>query len=296
MKRIIYLSLLFICTNSFAQTVTIPDVNFFNALKAAGVDQNNDNQIQTSEAAGVTKLILHGKSISDLTGIEAFTALHYLSCETNQLSSLNITANTLLDTLLCNDNQITSLNLSANTVLKKINCGSNLFITLDLSANTELRWLDCKSKSISSINVTNSTQLSYLDIGYTSLQTVDLSNNAALETLLCILDTSLISLDVSRNVILNSLNASLCKNLHHICVNPNQMGTKVSSWTKDTTCSWDTSCSTLGIEELQAYNTHHIITHIYDILGNELNSIADYKGIIIYQYEDGSTKKVLRID
>lgn len=50
--------------------------------------------------------------ISDLTGVEAFTALTGLQCSYNQLTSLDVAQNILLRKLMCNtNNQLTCLNV-----------------------------------------------------------------------------------------------------------------------------------------------------------------------------------------
>ena len=56
-------------------TVTIPDANFKAALVAdTEINTNGDGEIQCAEAAAWTGTIdVSSKTISDLTGIEAFT-------------------------------------------------------------------------------------------------------------------------------------------------------------------------------------------------------------------------------
>ena len=62
----------------------------------------------TSDINTVTNLDISSSDISDLTGIEDFTALTELRCYYNQL---DVSANTVLDTLECNDNNLTSLDV-----------------------------------------------------------------------------------------------------------------------------------------------------------------------------------------
>jgi Leucine-rich repeat (LRR) protein len=44
-------------------------------------------------------------NISNLKGIEAFTALTYLNCSYNQLTSLDVSKNAALTTLVCDGNK-----------------------------------------------------------------------------------------------------------------------------------------------------------------------------------------------
>ena len=75
---------------SFGQNVYIPDANFKNYLVTnSSINTNGDSEIQVSEASAFTDTInCNNLNISDLTGIEAFTALTYLFCTYNNLTSL----------------------------------------------------------------------------------------------------------------------------------------------------------------------------------------------------------------
>ena len=52
--------------------------------------------VVTDSINSVTVLNVSNDSISNLTGIEDFTALTYLHCSSNQLTSLNVSNNTAL--------------------------------------------------------------------------------------------------------------------------------------------------------------------------------------------------------
>jgi hypothetical protein len=100
------LPLLYGC-NQNEKIVNIPDVNFKAYLVGnTAINTNGDNQIQVSEAAAFTGTIYcQSMGISNLTGIEAFTALTELWCGENQLTSLNVSQNTALTTLYCDENK-----------------------------------------------------------------------------------------------------------------------------------------------------------------------------------------------
>ena len=82
-------------------------------------------------------------SITDLKGIEYFTALTSLNCVYNQLTSLDVSKNTVLTSLYCSKNQLTSLDVSKNTVLTLLECVYNQLTSLDISKNTTLTDLSC---------------------------------------------------------------------------------------------------------------------------------------------------------
>ena len=59
----------------------------------------------TANINSVDSLFLEDKNISDLIGVEAFTALTYLYCKSNKLTSLDVSKNTALTYLNCGGNQ-----------------------------------------------------------------------------------------------------------------------------------------------------------------------------------------------
>ena len=109
----------------FAQKTYIPDDKFEQALIGLGYDTTLDDSVLTANISSITSLDVYDKQISDLTGIEAFTALTSLMVSKNQLTSINITNNTALTWLSCYDNKLTSLDVSANTALTYLECNTN---------------------------------------------------------------------------------------------------------------------------------------------------------------------------
>ena len=84
------------------QFTAIPDTNFEQVLIDLGHDSGApDGQVLTANISGVDSLDVDNKSITDLTGIAGFTALTYLDCSDNQLTSLDVTRNTALTYLSC---------------------------------------------------------------------------------------------------------------------------------------------------------------------------------------------------
>ncbi|HNW99584.1 MAG TPA: hypothetical protein PKK00_14350 [Bacteroidales bacterium] len=199
----------FIALTTNAQIVNIPDANFKAALIAPpnNVDINHDSEIQLSEAQVITWLRLNNKSISDLTGIETFTALYQLECDSNQLTSLNVTQNTALFDLECDYNQLTSLDVSQNTALAGLYCSYNQLTSLDVSKNIALEALYFSSNKLTSIDVTNNTALQQLCCAYDSLLTsiIGANNKSALSLVVFQYNTQLTSLDVSNDPALTDL-------------------------------------------------------------------------------------------
>ncbi|MEM6718974.1 MAG: hypothetical protein AAF611_06660 [Bacteroidota bacterium] len=183
----------------------IPDANFEAELVALGYDNvSGDGQVLTSLIETVTTLDVSSKNISDLTGIEDFTALVTLNCEANTLTALDISSNTALETLLAQNNQIAALDISQNTSLKNIDVGNNPIPSLNLSNNSQITKLECNGTNITTLDITNLTQLDFIEAHNTSISTLDLSQNTILR-FANLLNTNLSTLDVSANIGLTTL-------------------------------------------------------------------------------------------
>lgn len=129
MKKTITLLALFLASNlGFSQTVNIPDSNFKNALlsNTHSIDTNNDGEIQVSEAhAWTNPIVVSGKNITDLTGIEAFINTPILACDGNKLTTLNLRYNTKLTMLFAMGNQLEKLVLTHNNQLQTLYAYNN---------------------------------------------------------------------------------------------------------------------------------------------------------------------------
>ena len=189
-----------------AQNVNIPDSNFKATLVAnLSINTNGDTEIQVSEAT-----IFNGtlnacyKRISDLTGIEAFTALHILSCCGNTLNNLDVSKNTALTVLECYSNSLNSLDVTKNIALTNLDCSSNSISSLDVTKNIALTYLSCGFNSLSSLDVSKNIALTDLFCSHNSLNSLDVSKNIPLTILSCGTN-SISSLDVSKNTALELL-------------------------------------------------------------------------------------------
>ena len=140
---ILALPLLVGCDNVI---LPIPDAKFKAYLVGnKDINRNGDKEIQLREARNFNGAIeCIDMNISDLTGIEAFTALTSLNCGFNKLTSLDVSKNTALTYLGCSDNQLKSLDVSKNTALTYLGCSVNQLISLNVSKNTALTQLNCE--------------------------------------------------------------------------------------------------------------------------------------------------------
>ena len=171
------------CNNDYTY---VPDDNFEQALIDLGYDSGAlNNFVPTANINTITNLDLSNKSISDMTGIEDFVALTVLNCDTNNLSSINVSTLTALDNLNVSHNQLTTIDLSNNTALRYLFCGYNQFSTLNLGNNTALKKLSCYVNQITTLELDNNGALERLKCQNNQLQTLELSLNTALTLLTC---------------------------------------------------------------------------------------------------------------
>ena len=189
------------------------------------------------------------RGIANLSGIEAFTSLTYLSCWSNELTSLDFSSNTELTYLDCNGNELTALNVSANTVLTELNCATNKLTSLDVSSNTVLTELNCGGNELTSLDVSANTVLTELNCGGNELTSLDVSANKKLTRLLCS-NGQLTGLNVK-----NGNNTSLFIN---VSINPNLSCIQVDdasniprAWTKDATAIYSEDCSALSNKDFK---------------------------------------------
>jgi hypothetical protein len=187
MKKLIPLPFLFCVILAHSQNVNIPDANFKSALLAnIAINTNNDGEIQVSEAAAYTGSInVTSSGISDLAGIEAFTAITGLDCSYNELVSLNVSQNTSLTSLSCGNNHLTALSVSANTGLTTLDCSVNQLASLNVASNTSLSVLGCNNNQLTSLNLSANTALTILVCGSNQLTGLNLSANTALYSIDC---------------------------------------------------------------------------------------------------------------
>jgi hypothetical protein len=274
-KRLLYGGFVLLACIAQAQTVTIPDPNFKAALIADGVDLNKDSQIQVSEAQATKSLNVSSKTISNLTGIEAFTAL---------------------DSLDCSFNLLTTLNLSMNTVLTYLDCSQNSLPSVDVSSNTALTTLYCRNAKMKTIDVGSNVSLMFLDCSFNQLVSVGLSTNASLLSLVCN-SNQLTSLDVSANSSLAILSCYSNPSLAQICISTDQLAdTTVWNTLKDATTQWNASCVPTGLDDNFLEPASKKLVGVYTPLGQAIRKEDALNGLYIYQYSDGSTRKVMKHD
>lgn len=239
MKTLLTLLIVITLSNiSFSQTTAIPDTNFEQALINLGYDSGvPDGLVPTANINTVLGLTIVFQNISDLTGIEDFTALRSLTCYGNQLTSLDLSQNLDLRFLWCYNNQLTNLNITQNTLLTNLKCNSNQLTNLDLTQNPALTELDCSYNLLTTLDLSQNVALPKIICNNNLLQSLDVSNNIQITQLKCQFNL-LISLDISRN---QSLTTLTCNNNQLTCLNVKN-GLSISYYNLDARNNPDLHC------------------------------------------------------
>ncbi len=230
-NRKYFCSLVFVLLSciGISQNTSVPDDNFEQRLIDLGYDSGPlDNLVLTANINGILDLDVDGLGITDLTGIEDFSALETLSCQSNNLANLDVTQNTRLSQLFCGNNQLTNLDVTQNTALQilwcdsnqitninvtlnpnliSLRCENNVISSLNVTLNPNLNVLVCENNLLTSLNVTQNSTLSRFQCGNNFLSNLNLSNNLSLTFFSCE-NNELTDLDVSVNNQLINLNCA----------------------------------------------------------------------------------------
>ena len=167
-----------------------------------GVNINQDGRVQ-----GIS---LYGNNLTGKGTLSGCTAMEWLRCNNNLLTSLDVSDCIALEDLECYSNQLTSLNVSGCTVLKDLECHNNQLTSLDVSGCTVLKGLYCSDNPLTLLNMSGCTALESFNYVFSQLSLLDVSGCTALEELYCY-NNQLISLNASGCTALKSLSCSYNK-------------------------------------------------------------------------------------
>ena len=228
-QSICFFTIMFIGMSfSSAQTIAIPDANFENYLETHSADGAlvnvgdansmgdgiaNNGLVLTARITDVLLISVNNLNINNLTGIENFTSLETLICNSNNLTTLDVSANTNLKALLCGLNQLTNLDIRSNGALEVLDCSSNQITSLilqesNVAGNPLLERLTCSNNRLTSIDVSENSNLTSLAISSNQLSgELIVSNNVNLESLFCA-SNKIATLDLSANTNLKTFDAS----------------------------------------------------------------------------------------
>lgn len=266
------LSLFSICLFSFAaftQNVNIPDANFkAYLLSNTFINTTNDGNITLSEAAAFNGVMnCSSLSISNLTGIEAFTGYLYLNCSSNAITTLDFSANihmqgTLevggnpltslilppsITSLKCQNTSLTSLDLSNTPTLTHMWSNMTPFTSIDFSNSSGLIGMNLDGNHMTSIDLSSLTSLEWIYVTQSTLETLDVSVCPSLISLTCMMNDNLTALNVKNGNNMNfapgSFDATNCPLLGCVTVDNVAFANQVWSSDVDAGVVFSSDCS-----------------------------------------------------
>lgn len=177
MKKLLLFSLAVLLAALAAHAdVTINATNFPDAtFRSYLLSQYPSGTITTAQLNARDTLNLAYKGISNMTGVQYFTQLKRLDLYSNNLTSIDVSANTKLIYLNLGYNKLTSINVGSNTVLQELYLQNNQLTTVSVNNHSSLRtlWVRgnttltgfyCWRDALTSVDVTGCTALLYLKI------------------------------------------------------------------------------------------------------------------------------------
>lgn len=210
-------------TNEF---INIPDNQFESILIEQNIDSDGviNQKISKTDALGVTHLDLHISNsnmyIEDLTGIEGFTNLTFLSASGHLIEAVDLSHNILLDTVLLQANELKSVHgLSKLNNLTKLDLSWNMLDSLSFQSES-IELLLANNNLLEVFEVESADNLKGIVLTGNKLSSINLSSYSLLETLL-LSDNNIQTIDLSQNDNLSHLYIS-ANSLSELSVSSNQ--------------------------------------------------------------------------
>ncbi len=165
------------CTSYKPEMTYVPDNNFEQELINQLLDFGplNDS-VPTAGISSISNLTIDSEEIFDLTGIEHFSSLEFLNCNSNPISSIDVSSNIKLKYLECQNCQIKSLNVDKNLLLETLICSQNKIASLDLTSNSLLRFLWCNNNYLQNLDLSSNMLLTGIHCHLNVLTNINLQN------------------------------------------------------------------------------------------------------------------------
>lgn len=176
----------------------IPDQAFENALIALNHDDVQDGRVLTSRITAITTLKIEHKRIKNISGIENFIGLEFLSLWDNDFTTINVRSLKKLRILGLSECPVSEIDLSQNTELIEIAFQHNAdrtsdptyqygktlgFTRLDLRHNVKLQRVYVWANRLTTLDVSMLPKLTDLWVSFNPIETLDLSKNPMLNVI-----------------------------------------------------------------------------------------------------------------
>ncbi len=179
--------------------IIFADANFKAKLLQLGIDRDSSGGISFLEAINTNSLNISSSNISDVTQLSYFTYLQSLTCDNNQITTLNLAALTRLSALNCSNNQITSLNLSQSPQLYYVDCSKNILTSLNINGLVNLKNFFYNNNQLPNLDVSALTSIIRINCSGNGISSLNVSMLSTLQDLQCTdnLLTSMASFNLS---------------------------------------------------------------------------------------------------
>ena len=230
-----------------------------------------------ADCTALTYLDCEDCAITELPGVNDMPNLQTLLCRNNQLTGyltvtnkpqlqfLRVSGNRGLTGLVCNSNDLTTLDVTRCTALEELDCQTNESLTsiTGLTDCTALKWFACDYCAITSLDMTfcpglqslycYNNQLTSLNVtGLTELGVLNCKNNPDLGDITGLSDCTIVHYLDCSNCGLTSLNVNSLSNLQELWCS-NNLFTTLSVYNKSELTTLIAYHNSL-LEELECYN------------------------------------------
>lgn len=189
------------------------DVSSFTTLK--GISTNRNTELTQVTYPSQTLREVYATGCPLLTGIDvtACQSLTKIEIRDSGLTELDVTQNAELETLYIERNQLSALDVTHNTKLVDLTAHYNQILSIDVTNCPELKHLDIGGNKLSAINVRSNPLLDYLSVSAnTDITILNVDKNPLLTTLNASY-TSITDLALAANTALKTLNVSGCASM-----------------------------------------------------------------------------------
>ena len=307
------------CSAAVLLKTYVPDDNFEAYIEGKGWgDGVMNDSVSTTVINNIDSLNIDYLNIADLTGLEDFLSITFLSVDGNPIGSIDVSNNLYLTYFYCRDNNLSSVDISSNTQLFSVNFRSNQLTQLDVSNNYNLGYLVFDENQMATIDISNNYNLLYIGFQVNQLVSLDVSNNPWLQGIDC-WDNQITSLDLSNNTWLMHLNCEnnelnsldirngvnsqmndfkISYNSYLECIDVDDSSWATNNWTFsngniDPMHYFSNNCnSSTSITELE--KSEKTLLSIVNIIGEEVAVLKENQ-IYFYIYADGTVVKQLNV-
>ncbi len=211
--------------NTFTDINTLTGVNTLTNINKLSLHDTNITSLDLSNCKKIKELSIDSRKLESVTGLEQLSELQSLSIVGGSVKNLDLTANTKLlsvycisnlttlkvpasiEEISCEDNNLKTIDLSKCKNLTFLDLAYNNINgkKLNLKKCTKLKFLHLNNnKKLNTVDISKNKQLYDLNISNTNLKTLKLTNNKMLNTL------------YADNTNLKTLNLNNIKKLKHI--------------------------------------------------------------------------------